>query len=81
MAKNELHINTKLVVCRKSHICEYCNKKIKSGEKAYRTNTQFIKPFYRCLAHCPTKQEITDMIQEEMEEYHCNDIEIDNGDF
>ena len=81
MNKQGIHTNTKLVSCRKNHTCEYCHKQIKAGEKAYRTNTKFIKPFYRCLNHCPTKQEITNMIQEEMQEYHYNDIEIDEGDF
>ena len=75
----ELHNNTRKVIYRKEHICEKCGKKIKIGLLAYRTNTKFIKPFYRCENCKPLKQEITDMIQEEMEEYYSqNDIMIED---
>ena len=77
----KLHSNTKKVRCKKEHICEKCGKKIKVGQVGYRTNTKFIKPFYRCENCKPLEQEITNIIQEEMQEYHFKDDIIIEDDF
>lgn len=84
MTQEDIHINTKVVKCRKEHACQKCNRTIKVGELAFRTNTKFIKPFYRCMSkNCkPRKEEVIGMIQDEMLDYHLkNKIEIEEGDF
>ena len=73
MKEKDLHKNTKKVVCKCSHTCSKCGKKIVPGETAYRTNPKFIEPFYRCEKCKPTKKEVTEMIQDEMSEYFSKD--------
>ena len=65
-----LHPSTKLYSAKKKHKCEKCKKDIEIGDKYFKTNTKFITPFPRCMCCKPTRDEINEMIEEEMQDFH-----------